>query len=78
MAKSLSIKGVPDELLKRLRERAEGHHRSLQGELLSILEESLGPRKITIQELRESARALGLRTPDEATKWIREDRDHGH
>lgn len=78
MARSLSIKGVPEELLERLRERAQRHHRSLQGELMAILEETLQPRKITIQELRESARALGLRTGDEATKWIREDRDHGH
>jgi plasmid stability protein len=34
----LSIKNVPDALAARLRERAERNHRSLQGELMAILE----------------------------------------
>ena len=42
MPVSLSIKNAPDEVVKRLKERAERHHRSLQGELLAILEEAVG------------------------------------
>ena len=38
---SLSIKNVPDALAARLRERAERNHRSLQGELMAILEGAL-------------------------------------
>lgn len=38
MAISLSIKNVPNDLAARLRSRAERNHRSLQGELLAILE----------------------------------------
>ena len=34
---NLSIKDVPEELAERLRQRAARHHRSLQGELMSIL-----------------------------------------
>jgi hypothetical protein len=41
MAISLSIKKVPDDLAARLRSRAERNHRSLQGELLAILEGAL-------------------------------------
>ena len=41
MTVNLSIKGVPDALAQRLRERAEVNHRSLQGELMSILESAL-------------------------------------
>lgn len=37
MAVNLSIKGVPDDLAERLRRRAERNHRSLQGELMSIV-----------------------------------------
>ena len=40
MPVNLSIKGVPDELAQRLRERAERHHRSLQGELMAIIEQA--------------------------------------
>ena len=37
---NLSIKGVPDDLAERLRARAERHHRSLQGELMAIVEQA--------------------------------------
>ncbi len=35
---NLSIKNVPDALAAKLRERAARNHRSLQGELMAILE----------------------------------------
>ena len=38
MAVNLSIKGVPDNVAERLRRRAEVNHRSLQGELMAIVE----------------------------------------
>jgi plasmid stability protein len=38
MSVTLSIKGVPDELAERLRQRAASNHRSLQGELMALLE----------------------------------------
>lgn len=38
MSINLSIKGVSDQVADRLRVRAERHHRSLQGELMAIVE----------------------------------------
>ncbi len=38
MAVNLSIKNVPDAVADALRARAERNHRSLQGELMAILE----------------------------------------
>lgn len=75
MPKNLSIKKVPDELVALLRERARRRHRSLQGELLAILEESLLPQRLTVAELAGRIRELGLRTPPEAAEMVREDRD---
>ncbi|MFZ0890659.1 MAG: Arc family DNA-binding protein [Candidatus Binataceae bacterium] len=73
---NLSIKNVPEKLVKQLRRRAEINHRSLQGELLTILElAARQERGLTPSELYERVKALGLRTPDEATAVIREDRD---
>ena len=37
----LSIKGVPEEQVARLRERAKANHRSLQGELRALIEETV-------------------------------------
>lgn len=37
---NLSIKNVPEPLAEALRQRAERNHRSLQGELMAILEQA--------------------------------------
>jgi len=72
----LSIKKVPDDVAERLRARARQNHRSLQGELLSILEEAVEVRNtMTIEKLLERGRERGLSTPDESTAWIRQWRD---
>ena len=74
MPVTLSVKNVPDKLAERLRQRAASHHRSLQGELLAILEEAAQP-SLTIDELAEKVRSLGLRTPAESVAIIRAARD---
>jgi plasmid stability protein len=76
MPVDLSIKRVPDHLVQRLRERAAMNHRSLQGELMAMLEEHLIPAdRLTPAQLIEINRALGFRTPSESVEMIREDRD---
>ena len=76
MSVSLSIKGVPDHVVRDLRARAKRHHRSLQGELMNILEEAVRqPKPFHAVRLLKEIRALGLATPDESVQMIREDRD---
>ena len=76
MAFSLSIKDVPDEILVRLRARARRNHRSLQKELLAIVEAAaFGEATLTIEGLQQEVRGSGLTSSDEATGWIRELRD---
>ena len=72
---SLTIKNIPEEVLDRLRERARQHRRSLQGELLIILEEAITPRPLSLGEVRRRIDELGLKTGDDSTAWIRELRD---
>ena len=81
MPVNLSIKGAPDEIVAKLRERAVRNHRSLQGELMAIIEEAVrapAARYLTPTELVEEVRRLGLTTPSEAAESIRADRDGGH
>lgn len=76
MAVNLSIKNVPDELADRLRQRAEAAHRSMQGELMAILEAALDdPPPLQPQEILDRLTALGLRTKTEAVTDLRRDRD---
>lgn len=73
---NLSIKNVPGEVVQRLRERAARRHRSLQGELLAIVEEAVrSEQELTPAELLAEVRSLGLRTPAESVAIIRADRD---
>lgn len=53
MSINLSIKNVPESLADALRARAQSHHRSLQGELMSILEAAVGPGMTVQQPLAE-------------------------
>jgi plasmid stability protein len=76
MGMSLSIKNVPDDWVERLRDRADRHHRSLQGELMSILEATLQSEgRLTVEELLQEIRGRGVSTPSEAAEMIRADRD---
>jgi plasmid stability protein len=44
MPVNLSIKNVPDETAEELRKWVARNHRSLQGELMAILEEAVGKK----------------------------------
>jgi len=70
---TISIKNVPVDIARRLKTRAERNHRSLQGELMAILDEA--SRELTMEDLAAVASRLGLRTPAESQKFVRDDRD---
>ena len=71
-----SIKNAPDDVVDRLRRRAERHHRSLQGELMAIIEEAArSDRTLGPAELLAEVRRLGLETPAESADIIRAGRD---
>jgi plasmid stability protein len=84
---NLSIKNVPDELAERLRRRAAGNRRSLQRELLSILEAAAGhgvtardgagleADALTIEELVEISDRLFPDGTPSSVDYIRRMRD---
>jgi len=69
---TLSIKNVPKAIADRLKTRAAKHHRSLQGELMAILDEST--RELTVDDLAQLAQRIGLQTPAESASILRLDR----
>ena len=74
MAVSLSVKDVPDDVADALRARALRNHRSLQGELLEILESAVRATPFRGDALWKHVQALGLSTPAGATRMVRNDR----
>ena len=73
---SLSIKNVSGETLRGLRARADRNHRSLQQELLAIVESAaFADSELTVDDLAQHVSDLGLSTSVDLTAWIRELRD---
>jgi len=76
MPVNLSIKNAPDQVVRRLRKRAERNHRSLQGELLAIIEAAAREEQpASISDLLDEIRRSGLKSPSESAAIVRADRD---
>ena len=70
---NLSINNLPAPLIERLTRRAASNHRSLEVEVLAILEavvEVDSPAAVFAE-----IRATGLKTPGDAVDIVRADRD---
>jgi plasmid stability protein len=75
-AVSLSIKNVPERVVKRLRERAARNRRSLQGELLDLIERAVDEAPtIPVREVFDRIKALNLPAGESSVDIIREMRD---
>jgi plasmid stability protein len=76
MAASLSIKNVPDDVLERLRARAVRNRRSLQGELLDLIERAADEvPTISAREVFDRIRKLNLPSGESSADIIRAMRD---
>jgi plasmid stability protein len=76
MAVSLSIKNVPERVVRRLRQRAARNRRSLQGELLDLIERAADEvPTISARAVLERIRNLNLPAGESSADIIREMRD---
>ena len=75
MPVNLSVKNVPDEIMEKLRKRAKRNYRSLQGELMAILEEVTDLERVSLHEAERRLSALNFKTGNDSTAWVREMRD---
>lgn len=67
---NLSIKDVPEEVAEALRRRAAFNHRSLQGELMAIIQQAVQGRNTAAPEMTPSKEGvrLGTRTIEEIAR----------
>jgi plasmid stability protein len=76
MPVTLSIKNAPEHIVERLRARAARNHRSLQGELMSIVERAVETEeKWTLAQVRAAVKRLDLPAVSEAAEIVRATRD---
>ena len=74
---SITIRNIPRTVLERIHARAINHRRSMQGEILAILEASAVEPDTTlnVSAVLQWVRLRGLTTPAEAVQMIRAGRD---
>jgi plasmid stability protein len=70
MSVNLSIKEVPEDIAERLRQRAARNHRSLQGELMAIIEQAAAD-PVTQVAGTKHAWAQGWKTIEQAADEAR-------
>ena len=82
MPVNLSIKNAPDDLVARLKRRAARNQRSMQGELIAILQTATAEGEVMSAEQVEGIladiRAIGQPNEAESQAIIRADRDRNH
>lgn len=55
---TVTIKNIPEEVYERIKTQAKGNHRSINGEILSILEQAISLAPIDVQATLERARKV--------------------
>ena len=79
MPVNISIKNAPDELVSRLKRRAAENHRSMQGEVIAILDQvTREPSVVTTTQMEAilaKIRAIGHPNTSDSVQIIRDDRD---
>lgn len=74
MPVNLSIKNAPDAVVRRLKARAARNHRSLQGELMALVEAAARDEEagvLTPAQVLARVRAAGVRSPADSVRVIR-------
>ena len=55
---TITIKNIPDDIYRKVRDRAEAHDRSISGEIIACLEKSVTTSQLTPEEILNRARTL--------------------
>ena len=72
----LSIKNVPEPLAEALRQRAAANHRSLQRELMVIIEAAVqqNPSGNRVLQVAQRVASYGVETPSESASLVKQQR----
>ena len=62
MATNFTLKNIPEDLYRKVKESADRNQRSVNGEIISILTAATSPRRVPVDALLARAKALRERT----------------
>jgi len=78
---AITVKNIPEEIYERLKQRAKFNHRSINNELIAMIERSVLPQPLDVNAWLEKARLLRestahyVATAEEITRWKNEGRE---
>ena len=61
---SITVKNIPEDIYERLKQSAKANRRSINGEIIVIIEDAVKSRKIAPEDLLVRARQLREKTAD--------------
>jgi len=67
---NFTLKNIPEGLYRKVRENAERNQRSVNGEIISILNAATASKRIPVDELLARARALRGKTRGRLTRNV--------
>jgi antitoxin FitA len=62
MSTTITVKNIPGELYERLKQSAASHHRSINSEVIALIEASVAAKKRNPEDFLASARAIREKT----------------
>jgi antitoxin FitA len=62
MATNFTLKNIPEDLYRKVKESADRNQRSVNGEIISILAAATNPRRVPVDAILARARVLRGRT----------------
>ena len=62
MGTNFTLKNIPEDLYRKVRENAERNQRSINGEIISILTAATASKRMPVDELLARARVLRAKT----------------
>jgi len=55
---SITVKNIPESIYKKLKQRAEAQHRSMNSEIIACLERTVEPKRVSSDEILRQARLM--------------------
>lgn len=75
----ITLKNIPDDLYKSLKERAKAHHRSINGEAIACLERSVGALRLDPVDILDKIVRLRnqVKVPKLTERMLKEAKEKG-
>ncbi|WP_340104639.1 FitA-like ribbon-helix-helix domain-containing protein [Rhodohalobacter sp. 8-1] len=55
---SITVKNIPEDIYKKIREQAGAHHRSINSEIIACLEKTVKPQTVSADDILKEARRM--------------------